>query len=40
LLDQAIDGLLQRYEQVEHSIFQPVFGELGEEAFDRVEPER
>jgi hypothetical protein len=37
-LDEAVDGSLQRDQRVEDAAFQAVFGQLGEEALDGVQP--
>ena len=36
--DEAVDGGLQVDDGMENAAFEPLFGKLGEEAFDRVEP--
>ena len=38
LVDEAVDGGLQVDDGVEDAVFQAPSGELGEEAFDGVEP--
>jgi len=38
LLDEAVDRGLEIDDRVEHAVFQPSAGELGEEALDSVEP--
>ena len=36
--DEAVDGELQINDRSEHAALETLAGELGEEAFDRVEP--
>ena len=36
--DVSVDGRLKRDEGMEHAAFEPLLGELGEEALDRVHP--
>ena len=36
--EEAVDGGLQFDDRGKHAAFQPAIGELGEEAFDRVQP--
>ncbi len=36
--EEAVDGGLEINDRMEHAALQPPFGELGEEAFDGVEP--
>jgi hypothetical protein len=38
MLDEAVDGLLQRDQGREHAAFETPSGQLGEEALDGVEP--
>ena len=38
LLDEAVDGGLKIDDGVEDAVFQAAPGELGKEAFDRIEP--
>lgn len=38
LFDEAVDGLLEIANESKDAAFEAAFGELGEEAFDGVEP--
>jgi len=38
LLDEAVDGRLEIDEGVEDAVFEPSAGELGENAFDGIQP--
>ena len=38
LFDEAVDGSLKIDDRVEHTAFEPPFGELCEEAFDSIQP--
>ena len=38
LLDEAVDGRLEIDEGVEDAVFEPSAGELGEKAFDGIQP--
>src|SRR5262245_29081816 len=38
VLDEPLDGRLQRHERVKDAALEAALGELGEEALDRIEP--
>jgi hypothetical protein len=40
VFEEGVDGIFELLQGLEHSAFEPLVGEFGEEAFDRVQPGR